>query len=115
MALLPLPPENKENVSDKPNLMIQSCKVFKRILSESSQGLALIVKENDSLGSNNIPYCVTQLLDQFNSINEDTNSLHPIKAVDHRIDLHPGASLPNLPHYRLSHHEAEILQGQIEQ
>lgn len=41
--------------------------------------------------------------------------LPPHRSVDHRIDLEPGASLPNLAHHRLSPSETEILQKQVGQ
>lgn len=38
-----------------------------------------------------------------------------VRLVNHIIELQLGASLPNLPLYRMSLHEAKILQDQIEQ
>lgn len=40
--------------------------------------------------------------------------LPPSKDIDHRIDLIPGNSLPNLPHCRLGPKEADILLNQVE-
>ncbi|KAH7565561.1 hypothetical protein JRO89_XS09G0227400 [Xanthoceras sorbifolium] len=63
-----------------------------------------------------IPYKVQPLLSQFQSLFPDEllATLPPMREIQHNIDLIPGASLPNLPHYRLSPSEHEILQRQIE-
>ena len=42
-------------------------------------------------------------------------SLPPERTVQHFIDLIPGASLPNLPHYRLNPAQGDELQRQVEE
>lgn len=45
----------------------------------------------------------------------ENSELPPHREADHRIVLILGSILPNLPHYRMSPRETEILQNQVDQ
>ncbi|KAI0493194.1 hypothetical protein KFK09_027470 [Dendrobium nobile] len=72
---------------------------------EYANMMALIVKEVSSITSKEqLPAAITDLLSRFLDIctHKLPTKLPPMRDIQHQIDFVPGATLPNLPHYRLS-------------
>ena len=69
------------------------------------------VKQEDG----SIPTELASMLEEFQDImlDEMPKQLPPMRDMQHAIDLIPGSTLPNLPHYRMSPIENEELNRKI--
>nr|GEZ53992.1 RNA-directed DNA polymerase [Tanacetum cinerariifolium] len=66
---------------------------------------------------NAIPAAVKPLIAKFGkTVADDTpDTLPQLRNIQNQINLVPGASLPNLPHYRMSPKESKVLHEKIEE
>ena len=90
-------------------------------IKESRVVHALVVKQvltaEEEMNPIEHPVEVKEIIEEFNSIMPEDlpKGLLPIRDIQHHIDLIPGASLPNLPHYRMNPKESEILKEKVEE
>lgn len=78
--------------------------------------LTLVVKGSESISNAVILRIIQPMLEEFGDLapGELPTGLPPMWDSQLQIDLVSKASLPNLPHYRMSLKEHKILQGQVE-
>ncbi|XP_020683270.2 uncharacterized protein LOC110100190, partial [Dendrobium catenatum] len=92
----------------------------KEVETEITQGApmyALVAREVEEDQKETIPDVVRPLLENFADVFPDDlpNQLPPLRDIQHAIDLVPGASLPNLPHYRMNPTEHSELKKQVDE
>lgn len=89
------------SLTANPHVLIM--RKFEEERKEKGVMFALVCKqaiEPDENSKKN-PQDVKPILREFTDLtaNESRNQLPPMRAIQHAIDLVPGASLPNLPYY----------------
>ncbi|XP_072971838.1 uncharacterized protein, partial [Typha angustifolia] len=109
----PYPRKQETKSHDNKTMMILEKNKFQHDMIESPVVYALMSKEIKE--TSNIPLKIQPLLSEFSDLTPDElpNGLPPLCEIQHRIDLIPGASLPHLPHYRMSPFEHEELYRQV--
>ncbi|KAI0528950.1 hypothetical protein KFK09_001494 [Dendrobium nobile] len=114
LRLLPRTPDQDSiNANSKNMLFTVSGKKLLNEWKESYCIMALVVKvQSQDSQTIIIPDGVNLLLQQFSDISpsELPPRLPPMRAIQHQIEFLPGASLSNLPHYRMSPNEHKALQ-----
>ncbi|XP_020693758.1 uncharacterized protein LOC110107739 [Dendrobium catenatum] len=114
LKLMPYLNDRVESSGTKPAIMqLVSGSALIHAIQETHTLIALIVKEQPTAEQHGeIPIEVKQLLDQFADVALATLPavLQPLRALQHKIDLISGATLPNAPHYQMSPKDHAILQ-----
>ena len=119
IAMLPLGVTSPAKKLESKTLvtLVSSPKEFQAERKETGVSYALVVKGVEDGMDNVIPEVIKPVLEEFiKVVADDTpDSLPPLRNIQHQIDLVPRASLPNLPHYRMSPKESDILREKVEE
>ncbi|GKC82005.1 transposon ty3-I gag-pol polyprotein [Tanacetum coccineum] len=119
IAMLPLGVVSPKKALESKTLvtLVASPKEFQAEKKETGVFYALFMKGVEDFMKNTIPAVVKPLLAEFSKIVADDtlDAFTPLRNIQHQIDLIPKASLPNLPHYRMSPKESEVLREKIEE
>ncbi|XP_028550608.1 uncharacterized protein LOC114579613, partial [Dendrobium catenatum] len=77
----------------------------------------LVTEPNSQLQKLNGKAEIAEFLEDYQDVTPDVlpAELPPLRSIQHQIDLIPGATLPNLPHYRLNPREQTILQELVDE
>ncbi|PKI45896.1 hypothetical protein CRG98_033695 [Punica granatum] len=88
---------------------------FEEDVDESQLVYVLIGKE--AAAEVSVPTAVAPVVVEFVDVFPDElpDGLPPLRDIQHQINLELGATLPNRPHYKMSHGEHEELQRQVEE
>ena len=111
-----LTPSHGKHVEGSTRLL--SLTRFEKEMQESGVVYALVSKEVEPKEAQMIvPEVVLPIVEEFGDVfpEELPIGLPPLRDIQHRIDLQPGAALPNRPHYRMSPREHEELNKQVEE
>lgn len=105
-----------EGTGSSDTVLLCSYADFNQELQTEDFALALMTVDPTAPAQPATDSRITQLLDEFEDIfpQELPLGLPPLRDIQHHIDLVPGASLPNRPHYRMSPQEHEELRKQVE-
>jgi hypothetical protein len=109
-------------MSDKKNLLLFATKSEMREVCENPSSVmhyVLLCKDEapKTNNSHNLPLVLSSLLQEFQDVFPDElpPGLPPLRGIEHRIDLIPGAPLPNKAPYRINPEETKEIQRQVQQ
>jgi len=96
-----------------------SNKFFLTILARelASDSIAFPNVPSGDLSLRDLPVEIDDLLKEFVDVvpEELPSELHPLRDIQHAVDLVPGSQLPNLPHYRLNPTERKELNRKVQE
>ena len=94
-----------------------TAKDFSQEVEKGAPFVILATEEITKESNPKIPPEVTPVIAEFADVfPEDlSDKLPPMRDIQHAIDLVPGASLPNLPHYRMNPTEHVELKRQVDE
>ena len=99
-------------VGGKPSLLIVNNEdEFDRKCKELKRVYAIVVTNGEPKKVAEILEAIQPLIKEFEELfpKELPVDLPPMRDIQHCIDLAPGVSLPNLPHYKMNPQEGQIL------
>ncbi|KAI0519615.1 hypothetical protein KFK09_007066 [Dendrobium nobile] len=100
----------------KKGVNLVTAKVLTVEIAQGAPIYALVGCEIPTESDEPIPQ-VVQPIGQYADVFPDDlpNQLSPLRDIQHSIDFVPGASLPNLPHYRMNPTEHVELKKQVDE
>ena len=93
--------------------LVSACQFIKGLENDTPMWAVQVQTKMTTITANIYPTFLHDFADVFPT--ELPDSLLPDRAIKHFIDFIPGASLPNLPHYRLIPAQSAELQQQVEE
>jgi len=114
LVLLALPISDFKTTSMK--IPVLNLHQFSQVVTREHM-LLFVVRREVNQNDGKVPKELTTIIKKFQDIMPDEmpHQLPPMRGVQHAVDLIPGLSLPNLPHYRMSPTENEELNRQVQQ
>ena len=114
------PKLSASTTSDKKNLVLFATKREMREVCENPYSVlhyVIVCKDNapQTNTSHTLPLVLSSLLQEFLDVFPDElpSGLPPLRGIEHRIDLIPGAPLPNKAPYRVNPEETKEIQRQV--
>ena len=113
----PIDMSKKTEAPKAKGMNIISPKAFERVAVQEFIMFVLVARELHGETREEQPKEVKLVLQEFKDVflEELPDHLLPMHDIQHAIDFVPGATLPNLPHYRMSPAEHVKLQRQVEE